>query len=463
VVPLSGKEGHLGALYVAWAPGRPRRDYEERLLWIFGRAVALALENARWFARAAERARREAEEAAALGAISAALASTLQPAELYTLILQEAARVLPFDHAEIVLYRDGWAVSVASLGEPSVPPETPLVQLDPATSTWRALVQGEAVFVADTAELLGWRDLPPWVGPYRIRSSLRVPLLVEGELLGTFAINSFTPRFYSEGQVRVALAFGERAAQALRNARLYAAEQERARAAEELAQLRSDFVASVSHELRTPLTAIIGFAELLRARWDRMSEAHRSAQIDRIVLAAQRQQRLVEDLLLVTRLEQGALQPHPEPVELASLVRQAVDEVRGAYRGQLVDLQGPEGAVVLADAGYALQILANLLDNAAKYSPEGSPITVQWGAEGELVAVRVRDHGSGIPAGARAQLFTRFGRVPGSRMRAGRAGTGLGLYLSRTLAAAMGGSLELEESSPQGSTFLLRLPGTPIT
>jgi two-component system sensor histidine kinase KdpD len=334
--------------------------------------------------------------------------------------------------------------------------------LDTSTSTWQALTQGTIAYLADTAEVAGWQDSPPWVGPYRIRSSIRVPLLVEGELVGTFGISSFTARFYAEPQLRVTAAFGERAAQALRNARLYAAEQERARAAEELARLRSDFLSSVSHELRTPLTAILGYGDLLREHWDRMPDADRLERLDRIIFSAQRQYRLVEDLLLVTGMEQGALQPYPEPVEIAGLLRRATVEVCGAYRGQQVDLHGPTSTCVLADMRYALQILVNLLDNAAKYSPQGSPIEVAWQAEGEMVDVRVRDHGPGIPEEARKQLFTRFGRVPGSRMRAGHVGTGLGLYLSRNLAQALGGSLGLEESGPQGSTFLLRLPRVPI-
>ena len=105
------------------------------------------------------------------------------------------------------------------------------------------------------------------------------------------------------------------------------------------------------------------------------------------------------------------------------------------------------------------QVLVNLLDNAAKYSPEGSPVEVRWADEDGMIAVRVPDHGPGIPDEGRGVLFTRFRRVPGSRMRAGRVGTGLGLYLGRAYADAMGGRLDLESTGEDGSTFCLRLPG----
>lgn len=234
---------------------------------------------------------------------------------------------------------------------------------------------------------------------------------------------------------------------------------ERARvAAEELADLRSDFVASVSHELRTPLTAIVGYAELLQARWQQFTEVQRLDRIRRIVQSANRQQRLVEDLLLLTQLDTTALLVRRDPVPIAPLVNQAIEEVQGSYHGQRVDLEGDASLRVLADPLRALQVVANLLDNAAKYSPEGSPIVVSWGVEGGMLAIRVGDAGPGIAAHDRGQLFTRFGRVPGSRTRAGRSGTGLGLFLGRQLAEAMGGELELESSGSGGSLFSLRLP-----
>lgn len=236
-------------------------------------------------------------------------------------------------------------------------------------------------------------------------------------------------------------------------------EAERARAAaEDLARMRSDFVASVSHELRSPLTAIVGFGELLQERWDQLSEAKRLERIGHIVQAANRQKDLVEDLLLLSRLEGVAPAPQRHTVALAALVHQAVAEVKGSYPGQRIALRGATSLRVQADPSSTVQILANVLDNAAKYSPEGRSIRVTWGQDNDMVVVRVMDRGSGVPVEGREQLFTRFGRIPGSRIREGRVGTGLGLYLSKRLAEAMAGDLDLESSGPEGSTFRLRLP-----
>ncbi|MGH2343863.1 MAG: ATP-binding protein, partial [Chloroflexota bacterium] len=234
-------------------------------------------------------------------------------------------------------------------------------------------------------------------------------------------------------------------------------EDARARA-ERLAQSRGDFVASVSHELRTPLTAIVGYAELLQARWHSIDEGRKLDQIQRIVLSANRQQRLVEDLLLLSQVEYEVQAETAEPIDLAVLVERAAMEVRGAYRDQPIIVEGQRGARVAVHPDHALQILVNLLDNAAKYSSEGSPIRVGWHEETGEIALLVRDHGPGIPEPGRAQLFQRFGRIPDSHARSGHVGTGLGLYIARKLAEGMGGTLDLAETSPEGSTFRLLLP-----
>lgn len=258
--------------------------------------------------------------------------------------------------------------------------------------------------------------------------------------------------------MRLAGLFAAQATQALRNARHYAAERARARAAEDLARLRSDFIASVSHELRTPLTAIIGFSELLQARWQHLSDAHRLQRINDIVIAANRQKRLVDDLLLLSRLDVDNLGITCEDVLLVTLLHRAAAEVQASYGAQQVIFTGPAGLRLYVDPTRALQVLTNLLDNAAKYSPDGSPIALAWIVDGAHAVIRVIDRGSGVPEQGRQHLFTRFGRVPGSMMRSGRVGTGLGLYLSRRLAEVMGGDLDLESTGPEGSTFRLRLP-----
>ena len=460
LVALRGTDRTVGMISVDnLISGRPIAEGDAAPLLALANQLGLAVERA----GLSEAQRARAEESEAMARVGEALARTLEPEQLYEVIFQQASTMLPCDHMEISLFQDGWLVIVANTGDPCVPVPSRVMRLEDAMVA-RDTEGGVPKYFADTAEVHGWRDMPPWIGPHRLRSLIAIPLLIDGVVRGSFTVASFKPRMYTAHHIGLAAAFGDRAEQALRNAQLYAAEQERARAAEELARLRSDFVASVSHELRTPLTAILGYAELLEDRWDRIGDEQRLATVRKIALAANRQRRMVEDLLLLGRIEAGSLTVTLGAVALGTLVRRAAEEVQAGYRGQRIDLDGPAELVVLADPDRTVQVLINLLDNAAKYSPEGCPIEVRWDGQGTegLACVQVRDMGQGIPEYGRAALFTRFGRLPGSKARAGRVGTGLGLYLSRQFATMMGGTLELEATAASGSTFVLCLPLAPV-
>jgi two-component system sensor histidine kinase KdpD len=318
--------------------------------------------------------------------------------------------------------------------------------------------RAQARLLSETRGAPGWRNIPPWVGEFEVRSTIVLPLVLHGETYGCLGIGSSTPAFYDERSFRLALAFGDRIAQALLNARSFTLERQRARAAEQLVFLRNDFVAAVSHELRTPLSAILGYGEVLQAHWDKLTDKQRQARIGRMVVAANRQKRLIDDLLQVSSLEASVPIVSRESVRLADVLARAVEMVEDSYAGQCIEVKGDTDLCVQADPAYAERILINLLDNAAKYSPEGSPIQVRLAGSGPTISIRVQDLGSGIPSDYLPVLFTRFGRVPGSHMRSGRVGTGLGLYLARQYAQAMHGNLVLEGTSPTGSVFRLDLP-----
>jgi PAS domain S-box-containing protein len=417
-----------------------------------------ALEEVRAAAEALAHLRQEqADEAQAMSTVSSALASTLEPRRLYQVILEQAARILHCDHTCVLLYEEGWATVAASQGVVALPAGLRVFPVAAIAPVMAYGADGQPALVTDTAAI-SWIDVPPLEGPRAIRSAILVPLVLDGTVVGTFNLDSFTPNFYTVQHLARARALGERVIQALRNARLFQLEQERARSAEAVARLKDDFVASVSHELRTPLTAIIGYSELLEARWALLDDARRRDQLHKIAVAARRQHRVVEDLLLLSSLERRAMPPAAVPVGVSDLLRQARDEIQGTYQGQDIAFDDQCAIQVLADRGRALRVVVNLLDNAAKYSPVGSPIIVSCSVEDGMGVVRVRDYGCGVPSDGRAVLFTRFGRVAGSRTRAGRVGTGLGLYLSRRLAEDMGGDLDLETSGPGGSSFRLRLP-----
>jgi signal transduction histidine kinase len=270
-----------------------------------------------------------------------------------------------------------------------------------------------------------------------------------GELVQSF--NSFSANLDTIVDARAQLA--------IRDAQLagQARELEQLR---DLERMRREFMANTSHELRTPLTIVLGYLESLAGNYGRMTDVQRLAGVRKATTGAQRLARLVEDILLVLRLEDGNFPLTRETFDLAELVRDAAAGIPLAYPGQPITIEtGSTPILVESDPNRVRQILINLLDNAAKYSTEGAPILVRCTKWEGSIRAEVVDCSPGIPPEQRERLFQRFGKT-GSVGRSGRVGTGLGLAISKSLAEALGGRIEVESTLGIGSTFRLVLPGT---
>lgn len=215
------------------------------------------------------------------------------------------------------------------------------------------------------------------------------------------------------------------------------------------------FVADASHELRTPLAAVRGYAEVTRKHDGDLRPDSRES-LERIEAAAVRMQALVDDLLLLARLDEGRELLQGE-VDLSLLVVEAVADAQAAGRGHPIALELPEEPVTVAgDALRLQQVLANLLANARVHTPEGTAIDVRLSAEGADAVLQVVDSGPGIPQEQQRTVFERFARGDSSRSRA-TGSSGLGLAIVRALVDAHHGSIDLE-SRPGRTAFTVRLP-----
>lgn len=215
------------------------------------------------------------------------------------------------------------------------------------------------------------------------------------------------------------------------------------------------FVADASHELRTPLAAIRGYTELVQRQHDPSPDrlAHAMSRIDS---EAKRMSRLVEDLLLLARLDAGRPLEH-EPVDLSALAIDAVSDAHAAGPGHQWDLELPEEPVVVTgDVGRLHQVLANLLSNARVHTPAGTTITTVLAQGSDAVTIKVIDDGPGIPAEQQSEIFGRFVRGDSSRSRRGGS-TGLGLAIVSAVVSAHGGSIAVD-SVPSATTFTVTLP-----
>ena len=221
-------------------------------------------------------------------------------------------------------------------------------------------------------------------------------------------------------------------------------------------QRGADFLSLVSHELRGPLATVIGAAQTLQARWPDLTAEQRDSLLNLVVGEATRLSSLVDDVLDTSRVEAGTFSYRFEDLDVARLVVGAVEAATFAQQ-EVPVVVAVTGTLPLVrgDEARLRQVLRNLIDNAVKYSPEGGEVEVQAFAADGRVTVSVRDAGPGIPPDHQARIFEKFGRVdiPGSKP-----GTGLGLFIARSIAEAHGGTLEVSSLPPEGATFVLTLP-----
>jgi signal transduction histidine kinase len=222
--------------------------------------------------------------------------------------------------------------------------------------------------------------------------------------------------------------------------------------------VRRDFVANVSHELKTPLTVVRGYAETLLG--DEPPADVRRGFLTSILGNAARMQRLVDDLLDLSRIESGGWTPRPERVALAPLIQDVWADVTRANaatdRRFAVDLS-PEASEAEADPQAIRQVLGNILDNAARYTPAGGSVTVRSRPGEGRVVLEIADSGPGIPGEHLPRLFERFYRVDAARSRE-LGGTGLGLAIVKHLVEAHGGRVEAESRLGAGTTIRFTLP-----
>lgn len=227
-----------------------------------------------------------------------------------------------------------------------------------------------------------------------------------------------------------------------------------------LESVRKDFVANVSHELRTPLSIIKGYAETLLEGHREMSESDREQFLKTIQKHGERLHSLLEDLLILSRLEAKGAALHRESVEPRQFVAALIEDFRGrpaADKHRLEFRHDPVLPNVLADPLKLTQVLENLLNNALKYTPPGSAVEVVLHREGEELRLCVKDNGPGIPADDLPHLFERFYRVDKGRSRE-TGGTGLGLSIVKHIAQLHGGRAWVESELGKGASFWVALP-----
>jgi two-component system sensor histidine kinase KdpD len=386
--------------------------------------------------RHAEAARQRSERTAALYAMSRELASTRGVDALVQIALRHIGEVFHCQAAALVP-GDGGTLAAWSGSQFGVDAN------DLGVARW--------VFEHRQPAGRGTATLPG-------ASALYVPMLASSGAIGVVGVR--VPAGHeldSPERLHQLETFAAQTALALERTRL-AEDAQAAQVRVETERLRNSLLSSVSHDLRTPLATITGAVSTILEGGGRLDAQTQRELLESVHEEAERLNRLVQNLLEMTRLESGALQLRKEMHPPEEVIGAALARLGQRLAGRRVTTRVPPDLPLVAmDDVLIEQVLLNLLDNALKFSPADARVSVRGKLDGHAVEVVVSDHGHGIAPEDQPRIFDRFHQV-GDVLSRERAGAGLGLYITKRLVEVMGGSIDVDSSLGAGSTFRVRIP-----
>jgi two-component system, OmpR family, sensor histidine kinase KdpD len=394
-------------------------------------------------------------ELTAISQAGRAVASTLSLGDVLQLILRSAQDLLGATEGSVMLFDDGKTTLriAASVGlSPEAAREA--ISVGEGVAGWVAEFREAVILRGDVSDPRFRRFVPK---DREVRSAMSAPLYARSEPVGVLNVSvSDGERAYSEHDLRALTVFAEHAAIAIANAGLF--ERERA-ASERLAEVdarRREFLAVVTHDLKSPLTSIVGYVRLLKQLGENAT-VEQAKEFNRIIeKQAARMLDMIEQLLMATSLEEGARVLSREPLDLRAVVGEEVAAFAGVLGDRVIDMRMPEDLpAVYGDRSAIEHILANLLDNAVKYSPDGTAIEVEAEAAPEEVRISVANAGKGIPDDMLPAVFERYKRGDGE---AREGSVGLGLFIVRSLTQGHGGRVWAENRGEGGTRITFTLP-----
>ncbi len=451
-LPLVAGDQKLGAALIAFNEPHHFSPEEISIGQQAARQISLALAKGRLL----EQEREQRQLAETLRQVGAAVNSSLNREKVLAVILEQLARVVPYDNASVILVTGNKLELVAQRGFGTKKRLLPPMSVDELPHVQHVLKSQQAAIIADVRDDPGWKST---TASQDVRCWLGVPLVIQERAIGLLNLGHEQEGFYSEEDASVIQAFAAHAAIAIENTELFTqAKQAYEKLKETQAQLVQSaklaaigqLAAGVAHELNNPLTSVLGFAELVVRKLEPEDPNRRDLEI--VAGEARRARHIVRNLLDFARQSESRKQRQ----DLNHLVRQTLALTRIQLDKDGIEIEehyDPDLDLVPLDAGQMRQVLLNLITNAAQAMPQGGTLAVRTTQVGDQARVSIADTGVGIPEKIQERIFEPF-------FTTRSAGTGLGLSVSLGIVQGHGGQIELDSRLGKGSTFVVTLPMT---
>jgi K+-sensing histidine kinase KdpD len=288
------------------------------------------------------------------------------------------------------------------------------------------------------------------------QSLITAPIALAREAKGVLTLVSETEHAFTPLEVNLLTAIGREIANAITNSRLLE-EASNVRALRELDTLRTELLANVSHELRTPLAAIKGFASSLLQKDIQFDDETRQSFIQTIDSESDRLSHMIEDLLLMSKIEAGVYKARKEIYDMAEIIGPIRDRLFNITLKHHLRIDIPDHLPqILVDGPRIGEVISNLVENAVKYSPDGSDIEIGYEMQENKLVTHVKDQGAGIPKEYQSMVFDRFNQLASKNGQ--RKGSGLGLCICRGIIESHGGRIWVDSETGKGTRFSFTLP-----
>ena len=291
-----------------------------------------------------------------------------------------------------------------------------------------------------------------------LKSAMVTPMIIKGEIMGAVTFISTTPGKYDQDDLNFAKDFANRIALTLENSRLYEEVKKDVEKRIEMDRIKDEFLSMASHELKTPVTSLKAFTQILQMTFEKENNNKAADLLSKMDKQVDKLNRLIIDLLDITKVDKGELIFESEDFNFDQLVEEIVEEMERTTKTHSIKVQLEAPVVVNGDRNRIGQVITNFISNAIKYSPDATEINIRSSVQNDRVKLCVKDFGLGIPVDEQSKIFTRFFRAHGKNKHNTFPGLGLGLYISSQIIKKHSGSIYFKSVEGQGSEFCFTLP-----